>query len=154
MIVSALWKCKRPELTVHRKCKRWTSLTQSLGPPAPNEVGVRNLEILYIPSMLLEAGRQSNTTTFTSRTNVWKNWRLQMNLEPLTSRYLENQLCVVVACSYLLAAIDSSTRCLQLFTFCSIINIVSKQRSVFSQFDGPGRHVGTYDRQTDRWSRL
>lgn len=56
MIVSALWKCKRPELTVHRKCKRWTSLTQSLGPPAPNEVGVRNLGILY-PSMLLEAGR-------------------------------------------------------------------------------------------------
>ena len=36
---------------VHRKCKRWTSLTsltQSLGPPAPNEVGVRNLEIYYI----------------------------------------------------------------------------------------------------------
>jgi len=30
-----------------------TSLSQSLGPPAPNEVGVRNLEILYIqPSIV------------------------------------------------------------------------------------------------------
>lgn len=37
---------------VHRKCKRWTSLTQSLGPPAPNEVGVRKPGDIIYPSIV------------------------------------------------------------------------------------------------------
>ena len=47
-------------------------------------------DIIYISKHCCSKLVVSQTTTFTSRTNVWKNWRLQMNLEPLTSRYLEN----------------------------------------------------------------